>query len=635
MRGYFGLGQLSATEKQDILDQHKSLYNGYQTMQPQVSNTQPLYTYDFAGDKDGMVVNNKGEVKKYTNMGINEQYEKAGVCEQCGGTMREDVCEQCGGKMEGEVEEGVGKLDDIYDEEDLNPSAGFDYIEGPSNSVDTFEKMHKNLYKEDEYEDDDNENDGDENLQVGDQLDEQGYTGGGNAPNMDINIEPAYNFRSNGPDEVYPTEGEMEEQTPEDNTRYRRRGITYDNLLSFIDYEKTQWDACHDFSDEFEYADNIISSAIDNFFAETGQDYENDDLFDELHDICKDWFGQELLSSYYEECGGQEEEEEEDFMFMESAFADEIDEVDVSGSQGIYGEMDPPYDFDSEGPGKAGPYQRTSYNEEEMSEGDVPSRFESFYNRFLTKEYGSVEPIESDDKISFMKNGDEVFTYYKKLKGPTLSHHVSGFLRNIFGFNFDDTEDIFDKWFSKHFNLEVDFNRKDYIRNYIKNQKLKIKTYNQFFGLKKPKNWGKGDDITVDTIKDQIVGDLTDGYDLSGINKEVVKHGVDRFAQKWYNDVRNLDYDSAIYKTDYISETDDWDEFLGEIGIYGEMEPPYVFDPEGPGKAGPYQRSSYYEEEDEDEESEEDFELDEDLKESFMNQKEKVLKMMSRMKVIK
>jgi hypothetical protein len=35
MRGYFGLGQLSATEKSDILDQHKSLYNGYQTMEPQ------------------------------------------------------------------------------------------------------------------------------------------------------------------------------------------------------------------------------------------------------------------------------------------------------------------------------------------------------------------------------------------------------------------------------------------------------------------------------------------------------------------------------------------------------------------------------------------------------------------------
>jgi hypothetical protein len=403
MRGYFGLGQLSATEKQDILDQHKSLYNGYQTMQPQVSNTQPLYTYDFAGDKDGMVVNNKGEVKKYTNMGINEQYEKAGVCEQCGGTMREDVCEQCGGKMEGEVEEGVGKLDDIYDEEDLNPSAGFDYIEGPSNSVDTFEKMHKNLYKEDEYEDDDNENDGDENLQVGDQLDEQGYTGGGNAPDMDINIEPAYNFRSNGPDEVYPTEGEMEEQAPEDNVRYRRRGITLDNMITYIDYEKTQWDACHDFSDEFEYADNIISSAIDNFFAETGQDYENDDLFDELHDICKDWFGQELISGYYEECGGQEEEEDdddEDFMFMESAFADEIDEVDVSGSQGIYGEMEPPYVFDPEGPGKAGPYQRSSYYEEEGEDEESEEDFE----------------LDEDLKESFMEQKNKVMKMMNRMK---------------------------------------------------------------------------------------------------------------------------------------------------------------------------------------------------------------------------
>ena len=224
-------------------------------------------------------------------------------------------------------------------------------------------------------------------LQGKETIDEQGYTGGGNAPDMDIsNIKSAYNFASGGPmagGDVYPTEGEMEEQAPEDKMKYKRRGITYDNLLKFIDYEKTQWDMCHDFSDEFEYADNIISSAIDNFFAETGQDYENDDLFDELHDICKDWFGPDLISGYYQECGGQEE----DFMFeeMESAFEDEIDEVDVSGSQGIYGEMDPPYDFDSEGPGKAGPYQRSSYYEEEMEdeeEFDIDEDLqESFHNQ--------------------------------------------------------------------------------------------------------------------------------------------------------------------------------------------------------------------------------------------------------------
>jgi len=476
MRGYFGLGQLSATEKSDILDQHKSLYNGYQTMQPQVSNTQPLYTYDFAGDKDGLVVNNKGEVKKYTNMGINEQVESKEMCEQCGGRMTEGICEQCGG---GEMEEATGKLDDIYNVNDLGDN-DFDYVEGGGNDYGTFEKMHhmKKIKSEGKYEDDDNEDDavvGSEDLQIDssemyedetddqpyekgkrgmkasrarasftptpqeneilnnlfgqygedippivirylrklprktllnrlvkvglidkdllqgkETIDEQGYTGGGNAPDMDLsNIEPAYDFISDGPmagGDVYPTEGEMEEEmSPEDKMRYKRRGITYDNLLSFIDYEKTQWDMCHDFSDEFEYADNIISSAIDNFFAETGQDYENDNLFDELHDICKDWFGEDLISGYYEECEGHEEEEdEEDFMFMESAFADEIDEVDVSGSQGIYGDMEPPYDFDSGGPGKAGPYQRSSYYEEEEleEEFDIDEDLqESFHNQ--------------------------------------------------------------------------------------------------------------------------------------------------------------------------------------------------------------------------------------------------------------
>jgi hypothetical protein len=106
MRGYFGLGQLSAAEKSDILDQHKSVYNGYQTMQPQVSNTQPLTVYDFAGDKEGLVVNNKGEVKKYTNMGINEQVETNEVCDECGAMqMSEGECMECGYRG-GEMGEG-------------------------------------------------------------------------------------------------------------------------------------------------------------------------------------------------------------------------------------------------------------------------------------------------------------------------------------------------------------------------------------------------------------------------------------------------------------------------------------------------------------------------------------------------
>ena len=71
---------------------------------------------------------------------------------------------------------------------------------------------------------------------------------------------------------------------------------------------------------------------------------------------------------------------------MESAFADEIDEVDISGVQGIYGAMDPAYDFDSEGPGKAGPYQEFSYESEDKDGDDEWSEVdedlqESFINQ--------------------------------------------------------------------------------------------------------------------------------------------------------------------------------------------------------------------------------------------------------------
>lgn len=69
----WSLGQISVDEKADILGKHRHLYDGYRTMHPEVSNSQPLYVQDFANDKGGLVVNNKGEVKPYTNFGINEQ----------------------------------------------------------------------------------------------------------------------------------------------------------------------------------------------------------------------------------------------------------------------------------------------------------------------------------------------------------------------------------------------------------------------------------------------------------------------------------------------------------------------------------------------------------------------------------
>jgi hypothetical protein len=59
-------------ERDNILDQHKTIYDGYVTSYAQQPKEQPLYTQDFANDKQGITVSNKGVVTGYKNMNINE-----------------------------------------------------------------------------------------------------------------------------------------------------------------------------------------------------------------------------------------------------------------------------------------------------------------------------------------------------------------------------------------------------------------------------------------------------------------------------------------------------------------------------------------------------------------------------------
>ena len=70
MNAYFF--KMTNEEKENILDQHKTIYDGYVTSYAQQPKEQPLYTQDFANDKQGLTVNNKGVVTSYKNMGINE-----------------------------------------------------------------------------------------------------------------------------------------------------------------------------------------------------------------------------------------------------------------------------------------------------------------------------------------------------------------------------------------------------------------------------------------------------------------------------------------------------------------------------------------------------------------------------------
>ena len=421
MRGYFGLGQLSAAEKSDILDQHKSLYNGYQTMQPQVSNTQPLTVYDFAGDKEGLVVNNKGEVKKYTNMGINEQVETKEVCDdcgamimdgmctecnyghmeeemtegdgevcECGGTMYEGMCNECGS---GYMEEETGHLDDIYDEEDLNPSAGFDYIEGSSNDVDTFEGMHKNLYKEDDsdfqdYEssytedgvdDPDNEDDGYEDINASEVTD-------GELDELDIaDLVKGKRYKYNHPLHADEFEFDSEHKYPEGEDMYSFRS----GKTGYAIPGKQVKDYVSDLDDE-----------------EFGSIEEQGGNVDDMDD-------DDVQPAYNFDSNGPGDvypvnELDEDDMYayepMESAWADEEleEQPDISGVQGIYGAMDRAYDFDSNGPGKGGPYQEFSYESKLDEDEDFTATEDDF------------EEVEDDLKESFMSQRNRIMEMFNR-----------------------------------------------------------------------------------------------------------------------------------------------------------------------------------------------------------------------------
>jgi hypothetical protein len=432
MRGYFGLGQLSAAEKSDILNQHKSVYNGYQTMQPQVSNTQPLTVYDFVGDKEGMVVNNKGEVKKYTNMGINEQVETKEVCDECGsmimdgmctecnyghmdegagetcecgGTMYEGVCNECGS---GYMEEETGHLDDIYNVRDLNLKHGdYDYVEGGGNDYGTFEGMHKKLYKENEADEfvnyDDNMEDDDDFQDY-----ESSYTEDG----IDDPDNEDDGFEDINSSEV--TDGELEEIDIADLVKGKK--YKYNHPLHPDEFEFNSEHKYPEGENMYSFSSGKTGYAIPGKHVKDYVSHLDDEEFGSIKEQggnVDDMDDDEVQPAYNFDSNGPGDvypvnELDEDDMYayepMESAWADEeLDEQpDVSGVQGIYGDMDRAYDFDSEGPGKAGPYQEFSY-ESKMDEDEDFDQTEDDFNE-----------VDEDLKESFLIQKNKITEMFNR-----------------------------------------------------------------------------------------------------------------------------------------------------------------------------------------------------------------------------
>ena len=101
MRAYFL--NISEDEKKSIREKQRSIYDGYQTMEPKMAKETPLYMENLALDEKGITVNNEGEVSEYKHTGINKPMKK--VCEQCGKELAEGKMCECSEGMKYSMEE--------------------------------------------------------------------------------------------------------------------------------------------------------------------------------------------------------------------------------------------------------------------------------------------------------------------------------------------------------------------------------------------------------------------------------------------------------------------------------------------------------------------------------------------------
>jgi RNA polymerase-binding transcription factor DksA len=139
--------KITDDEKQNILDKHKTLYDGYSVKQSN-NNEYPLYVQDLANDKEGVTMTSDNKIRGYTNnIRISESIEEGSVCEQCGGKIVENVCSECGEQY---VEDLNGKFDYIENDEidydsDLMNSGDLDEIvkEQLKESLEMFKRLTK------------------------------------------------------------------------------------------------------------------------------------------------------------------------------------------------------------------------------------------------------------------------------------------------------------------------------------------------------------------------------------------------------------------------------------------------------------------------------------------------------------
>jgi len=172
MNSYFF--KMTNEEKNNILTQHKEIYDGYVT-QYASSNEQPLYVQDYANDKGGVTISNKGNVTTYRNMNINEDVFSGtnGVPEQNIDEDDDSTYVSLGEKLDmigdgdHDLPNGTVDVDDV--------EAGTEFLLSPDFDLedeDNFEFMGDNLFDDEDQENEwDTEDKSEYNSELDDLLD--------------------------------------------------------------------------------------------------------------------------------------------------------------------------------------------------------------------------------------------------------------------------------------------------------------------------------------------------------------------------------------------------------------------------------------------------------------------------------
>ena len=424
MNSYFF--PISNEERENILNKHKHVYNGYRTLNPNpVENEQPLYVQDFANDKEGLVVNNKGEVKAYTNMGINEaRKRKPYLADE---EMKEGEVDEFfkfdfsdedvenykikKQKRQDELDSALSSIDkkevdkkevdkkEVDENEPMCEECGGDYMEETEFDKNEMEEIeHHDLKKGSSYKmkipnfDDDNDEEG-----------EFEYTG---PVNYEFG-EPHHSFQRKdrtggallGKDlsRLY-TEDEDEEievSSIEELGDAIFNSGRLEEILSMLDMDE--------YSDEYDFVDNVIS--------ELTWEYTEDDVYDELQEYLKVVHGEKLFEmferylegdedwmidteelDYSDELDGDEFDNDE-IEILPDNIDEDVDELDEDGTNLFSTEFDSPVGRSAYGFMSGGPEQFS--DDENKPQDGYQDDIENIQNMF---DYASQHDSDSESR---------------------------------------------------------------------------------------------------------------------------------------------------------------------------------------------------------------------------------------------